>query len=212
MDSAAAAAAAETTAPAAAAISNRLVRLVSKEGDAFEVELNVIAMSKLVMVAASTDDEEAGGDDAAEAQDILLPAVPTRVLARILEFARHYHAEPMTEIEKPLKDADLSKVVQQWYADFINVDNTVLVDLVNAVNYMEAKPLLTLCMAAIAARIKDQTPEQIRANITMPVPDATDGGDAAAAAATTEMTNDIDENNVDNVPALEEEALEEEEA
>jgi S-phase kinase-associated protein 1 len=169
-----------TTDGALNTISNRLVRLVSKEGDAFEVELDIIAVSKLVLATASERGDE---DEEEEEDEILLPAVSTRILARVVEFARHYHSDPMTEFERPLKSAILSEIVQQWYADFINVDNSTLVDLVNAVNYMELKPLLSLCQAAIAAKIKDKTPEQIRANLAMPVPDVNNADDANTADA-----------------------------
>lgn len=146
-------------------VSNRLVRLVSKEGDAFEVELNIMAISELVKMQAAHDDDDVEEGDA---QDILLPVVSSLMLARIIEFARHHHTEPMTEYERPMVSANLSEIVQQWYADYINVDNGVLVDLVNAANYMDMTPLRSLCCAAIAVKIKDKTPDEIRANLAMP--------------------------------------------
>lgn len=156
----------ETTVVApSSTVSNRLVRLVSKEGDAFEVELNIMTISKLVEAQAMHDDDDVEEE---EAQDILLPVVPSLMLARIIEFARHYDIEPMTEYERPLVSANLSEIVQQWYADFINVDNNVLVDLVNAVNYMDMTPLRSLCCAAIAVKLKDKTPDEMRANLAMP--------------------------------------------
>lgn len=66
---------------------------------------------------------------------------------------------------QPLKDADLYKLVQEFYAKFIiEKDNDTLFNLTLAANYMDIRPLLDLCCAKIASMIKDKTPEQIRIN------------------------------------------------
>ncbi len=65
-----------------------------------------------------------------------------------------------------MKNADLYKLVQQFYAKFIiEMDNENLFNLTLAANYMDIKPLLDLCSAKIASLIKDKTVEQIRVNL-----------------------------------------------
>ena len=74
----------------------------------------------------------------------------------------------MTEIEKPLKSANMVDVVQKWYAEFIDLDQTLLFELILAANYMDIKPLLDLTCATVASMIKGKSPEEIRStfNIT----------------------------------------------
>jgi len=68
----------------------------------------------------------------------------------------------MDEIEKPLKSSTMKQVVQEWYAEYVNVDQALLFELILAANYMDIKPLLDLTCATVASMIKGKTPEEIR--------------------------------------------------
>ena len=68
----------------------------------------------------------------------------------------------MSEIEKPLKSANMHEVVQEWYANYVDVDQELLFELILAANYMDIKPLLDLTCATVASMIKGKTPEEIR--------------------------------------------------
>lgn len=131
------------------------VHLVSSEGETFDVQLNVAKLSELVKTMIDDD----AGD---EAQEIPLPNVKSTILALVVEFIRHHAAEPMNEIEKPLKSANMAEVVQEWYAGFVSVDQEILFELILAANYMDIKPLLDLTCATVASMIKGKTPEEIR--------------------------------------------------
>ena len=109
------------------------------------------------MINCLTEDRE---DD--EVQEIPLPNVKATVLSKIIEFCTHHDQDPMTDIEKPLKSAIMSEVVQKWYADFVNADQVLLFELILAANYMDIKPLLDLTCATVASMIKNKTPEEIR--------------------------------------------------
>jgi S-phase kinase-associated protein 1 len=100
--------------------------------------------------------------DEEEAQEIPLPNVKSTILAKVIEFCRHYKEEPMTEIEKPLKSANMSEVVQEYYSEFTAVEQETLFELILAANYMDIKPLLDLTCATVASMIKGKTPEEIR--------------------------------------------------
>lgn len=52
--------------------------------------------------------------------------------------------------------------MQEWYANFIAVEQEVLFELILAANYMDIKPLLDLSCATVASYIKGKTPEEIR--------------------------------------------------
>ncbi|CAB9519899.1 phase kinase-associated protein 1 [Seminavis robusta] len=138
------------------------INLVSAEGDSSPVPLSVAKMSELVR---SMMDEEAEDDDVKE---IPLPNVKSQVLHKVIEFCEHHLKEPMTEIEKPLKSNSMSDVVQKFYADFVDIEQVLLFELILAANYMDIKPLLDLTCATVASMIKGKTPEDIRTtfNIT----------------------------------------------
>ena len=101
-------------------------------------------------------------EDEEDTQEIPLPNVKSHVLAKVIEFCRHYAEEPMSEIEKPLKSANMHEVVQEWYANYVDVDQELLFELILAANYMDIKPLLDLTCATVASMIKGKTPEEIR--------------------------------------------------
>jgi S-phase kinase-associated protein 1 len=108
--------------------------------------------------------EEECDDDITE---IPLPNVSAIVLQKVVEFCQHHRQEPMTEIEKPLKSTKMADVVQKWYADYVDVDQVVLFEMILAANYMDIKPLLDLTCATVASMIKGKTPEEIRATFNI---------------------------------------------
>uniref|UniRef100_A0A7S3HQT9 S-phase kinase-associated protein 1 n=1 Tax=Spumella elongata TaxID=89044 RepID=A0A7S3HQT9_9STRA len=135
---------------------NRTIHLVSQEGECFDVPISVGKMSELVKTMIDEDQNEE------EAQEIPLPNVKSAILSKVIEFTKHYKEEPMNEIEKPLKSANMAEVVQEWYSNFIAVDQEILFELILAANYMDIKPLLDLTCATVASMIKGKSPEDIR--------------------------------------------------
>ena len=100
--------------------------------------------------------------DEDEAQEIPLPNVKSQILAKVIDFLNHYKTEAMTDIEKPLKSANMHEVVQDYYANYVTVEQDILFELILAANYLDIKPLLDLTCATVASMIKGKTPEEIR--------------------------------------------------
>jgi S-phase kinase-associated protein 1 len=98
----------------------------------------------------TTEDAEEEGTNI----EIPLPNVKSQVLQKVIEFCEHHLQEPMTEIEKPLKSQVMADVVQKWYADFVDLEQVLLFELILAANYMDIKPLLDLTCATVASMIK----------------------------------------------------------
>ncbi len=134
----------------------RLVHLVSQEGEQFEVPLDVATMSELVKTMFDPEQPED------EVQEIPLPNVKSVILSKVIEFLTYYKGEPMNDIEKPLKSSNMNEVVQEWYADFVNVEQEILFELILAANFMDIPPLLELSCATVASMIKGKTSEEIR--------------------------------------------------
>lgn len=129
------------------------LRLVSQEGEKFKVSKKIAISSELVKTMAEGDKEE---------NEIPLPNVKSSVLRKVVEYMKYHVDNPAREIEKPLKSTNMSEVVSQFDADFVDVDQEVLFDLILAANYMEVKPLRDLCCVKVASMIKGKTPEAIR--------------------------------------------------
>jgi len=65
-------------------------------------------------------------------------------------------------LSQPLKSSNLSAVVGEWDANFVDLPQETLFELILAANYMDIKPLLDLACAKVASMIKGKKPEEIR--------------------------------------------------
>jgi len=140
--------------------SERIVKIKSNDGQSFVIPVNVASVSEVVKNAMENEEEEE--------IEIPIPNVDARVLQKVIDFCTHYVNEPMKEIKRPLKSVVLSQVVQQFYADFVEVEQPLLYELMQAANFMNIKALVDLVAARIAIMIKGKTPDELRAtfNIT----------------------------------------------
>lgn len=138
--------------------SEQKITLTSRDGTSFEVPLCVAKMSELVKTMIPEDE-----NDMTDMGSIPLPAVKDEVLSKVVSFCTHYQEKPMDAIEKPLKSNHIAEVVgDEWYANFVNVPQDMLFELILAANYMNIQPLLDLTCATVASLIKGKTPEEIR--------------------------------------------------
>ena len=63
----------------------------------------------------------------------------------------------VTAITTPLKSNKIEEIVQKWYAEFVDVDQALLFELVTAANFMDIKSLLDLTCLAVSVMIKVST-------------------------------------------------------
>jgi len=77
------------------------------------------------------------------------------LLQKIVEYLNHYeHTDPI-EIPKPIRSANLKKVVCEWDADFIDYKKWIdLYTMFIAAHYLEILPLQKLAGAKIASQFK----------------------------------------------------------
>ena len=129
------------------------VKLISQEGSEMEVDADVAQYCVLIKSMI----EDAGPDE-----DIPLPNVKKAILEKVIEFCQHIREQPMEEIEKPLKSDNLRDIVPAWYADFVDVEQETLFEVVLAANYLDLKPLLELSCAKVASMIKGKSVQEVR--------------------------------------------------
>jgi len=139
-------------------IDKDMIRLISSDGDSFDVFFEEIKISELVKNCI-TDDED-------EDRTISLPNVNTAILAKVIEFAHHNRNDPMSKIVKPLKSANMKENVQEWYAEFVNIEEKALFELILAARYMDIVLLIDLTCAKVASMIKDKSPDEIIKNFS----------------------------------------------
>jgi S-phase kinase-associated protein 1 len=143
-------------------IKEKTVNLVSQEGDKFDISVKVAVMSNLVKTMIEHDDDDDEDDDD-QNQQVPLVNVKSQTLGKVIEFCKHHvNNGPMDNIEKPLKSPNMNEVVSEWDANYIDVEQELLFELILAANYMDIKSLLDLSCAKVASMIKGKSPEEIR--------------------------------------------------
>ena len=101
-------------------------------------------------------------DDSGADEEIPLPNVKKVILEKVVTFCSHLRDNNAPEIEKPLRSANISDVTTPWYAEFINLEQEVLFEIILAANYLDIKSLLELSCAKVASLIKNKSIQEIR--------------------------------------------------
>ena len=133
---------------------NTQITLVSSENKQFKISEKAAIRSKLIQ-GILTDYEKG--------EDLPLPEVKSETLETIIKYLEHYINEEPKDPPKPLKDGDLSKVLDKWDYEFISkisLENTI--DLVNAANYMDIGSLLQLSCCRIASEMVDKPVDEVQ--------------------------------------------------
>ncbi|PIA39086.1 hypothetical protein AQUCO_02700336v1 [Aquilegia coerulea] len=125
------------------ALDTKKITLKSSDGEAFDVEEAIILESQTIKHMI----EDECADDG-----IPLPNVTSNILAKVIEYCKK-HVEGGQSSTEELKS---------WDADFVEVDQATLFDLILAANYLNIKSLLDLTCQTVADMIKGKTPEEIR--------------------------------------------------
>jgi S-phase kinase-associated protein 1 len=65
-----------------------------------------------------------------EDTEIPLPSVKGVVLEKIIDYMTYHAQSPAKDIEKPLKSADMREVAGDWDANFVDVEQEMLFELI----------------------------------------------------------------------------------
>ncbi|KAJ7978631.1 SKP1-like protein [Quillaja saponaria] len=131
-------------------MSAKKITLKSSDGETFEIDEDVALESQTIKHLIE--------DDCAD-NVIPVPNVSGQILAKVIEYCKK-HVEVGDTADNNIKIDD--QTLKNWDAEFVKVDQSTLIDLILAANYLNVKSLLDLTCQAVADIIKGKTPEEIR--------------------------------------------------
>ena len=129
------------------------VKLITMDGEEVEVDKEIACKSVLVRGIIDDNDED---------EAIHLPSVKKATLDKIIEYCTYISQHPPPEIEKPLRSSNLQDCVNEWYANFVNLEQKDLIELLMAAHFMDIKSLMELIGAKIVSKIKGKSIKEIR--------------------------------------------------
>lgn len=139
------------------------IKLQAKDGEIFETDIEVAKCSGTIKTML----EDCGMDEDHEAV-VPLQNVNSFILRKILEWANYHKDDPL-----PTEDMDENREkrtddISAWDAEFLNVSQGILFELILAANYLDTKGLLDVACKTVANMIKGKSPEEIRKTFGLP--------------------------------------------
>ena len=127
---------------------NKKVLFLTSDGHTVEVEREIASKSEWVKNIV----------DGSEVDDnIPLTIINKATLLKVIEYCTYINTNVPPQIDRPLRSNELSDIVDPWYAEFVNLEQEVLFELILAANFMDIKSLLELACAKVASLIKGMT-------------------------------------------------------
>ncbi|GLC35814.1 hypothetical protein PLESTB_000497100 [Pleodorina starrii] len=127
---------------------NAKLTLTSNDGQKFEVEKEVALQSQMIKGML---------EDIQSAASVPLANVNGQTLAKVVEYCKfHYEATKKGDTQKT------KAAIKKWDKAFLNVEQSVLFDLILAANYLHVESLLQLTCQAAAKLICNKTTQEIR--------------------------------------------------
>jgi S-phase kinase-associated protein 1 len=135
-----------------------VIKLVSKDGLTFNVELATVKVSGTI---ASLINDLGLAEESVEGKVIPLPNVAGRELEKFVKWAEQHKNDKNCEDEFE-SEIRPSSDIPQWDDAFLNMDNSALLHLLLAANYLDVKQLYVYICKKVAKMLKDKTADQIR--------------------------------------------------
>ena len=130
----------------------KTIKVKSSDGKVIELSTKAASRSKLLSGII---------EDYPEDSEFPLNKINGATLEKVKEYLSHYQDSEPRQIEKPLQK-DFKDCVDEWDYKFIGDDNSQILALIFAANFMDIKPLLELAAAKVATLIRGTTTESIR--------------------------------------------------
>lgn len=134
--------------------SSKQLKLITTDGGEFIVSEKLLERSPIIKGMI---------DDGTANDDIILPSINKPTFERVVKYLEHVDAgNPAPEIEKPLRSNDLKDVTTEFYANFIELSDDDVQDVILAANYLDLKDLLALGCAKMGSVIRGLTIPEFR--------------------------------------------------
>ncbi|GJN38541.1 hypothetical protein PR202_gb27595 [Eleusine coracana subsp. coracana] len=139
-----------------------MITLKSSDGEEFVIEEAVAMESQTIRHMIEDDCADNG---------IPLPNVDSKILSKVIQYcSKHVKAVPAKAAASDEAGASTASNsgttgdndLKAWDAEFVQVDQATLFDLILAANYLNIEGLLDLTCQTVADMIKGKTPEEIR--------------------------------------------------
>jgi len=122
---------------------SRMIKLISKEGEKFDISKKSGNMSLLLRGAM----EDYEGDI-----NIPLDDIDSNIVRKVIEYLDHWDNLEPPKIKTPIESDKMSQIVDEWSANFIDcLDIEEIGDLAIAANFMQIQQLVDLSCCKIAA-------------------------------------------------------------
>jgi len=133
------------------------IKLVSSDSTEFSVDVNIAKMSLTIKTMLEDLTVGAGNED----DKIPLPNVRGDILQLVINWANYHKDDPPAPEDDDTREKRTDDIIE-WDRKFLEVDQTILFDLILAANYLDIKGLLDVTCKTVANMIKGKTPEEIR--------------------------------------------------
>ncbi|XP_043707818.1 SKP1-like protein 1A [Telopea speciosissima] len=126
-------------------MSSAKVFLKSSDGETFEVDESVVRVSETLKNMI----EDGCVDDT-----ITLPNVNSKILPKVIEYCKKRVTHNGSSKKK-------KEELQKWEAEYLDIDQQVIYELMLAANYLDINRLLDIEPEKVASMIRGRTREQI---------------------------------------------------
>jgi S-phase kinase-associated protein 1 len=131
----------------------KMIKISSSDDQVFEVEEKVITQSTLIKNMLND----------LEVSDTVIPLqnITSDILKKVIEYAEH-HKDDEPHVEETEKKVD-SAINNDWDKKFMDLDRSIIFDIILAANYLDMEELLNLGCKTIANNyIKGKSADEIR--------------------------------------------------
>ena len=142
-------------------------KIITKEGSSVIVDKNYLLLNQYFKDLLQEDDESDMEDDDKSIPEIKLETIDLKTLKLVIEFGEHHlkHEEDtqmIRDLQKPLV-GPISNSISEFDKKFLDkMDQSQLISIITASNFLNNKPLLDLGCAMVASMIKGKSTDQIR--------------------------------------------------